>query len=102
MEEAQLAQLIELFLLVDAIVRAAQLLVKLRQRTGELDRVGVAVLRLLAQRGHDDFLEILWNARAQRVNRRWRGVDDLVQHFAQTVGSKRPISREQLVHHGAE
>src|SRR5690606_17880852 len=74
-EETQLAQLIELRLLVDALAAAAQRLIDVRERARELEPVREALVGLLAKRLHDDVLELLRDVRAQRVNRRRRRVD---------------------------
>src|SRR5690606_7594256 len=58
-EEAQLAQLLELRLLVDPIRLRAQRLEDAGQRSGELEPVSEALLRLLAERRRDDVLHLL-------------------------------------------
>ena len=46
--------------------------------------------------------EILGHILALRVDRRRRGVDDLVQQLDQVAGAERPDAGQQLVHHRAE
>ena len=50
----------------------------------------------------DDLLELLGHVLALRVDRRRRGVDDLVQQLDEVAGAERPDAGQQLVHHRAE
>src|SRR5690606_32352206 len=100
-EEAQPAQQVELLLLVETVVLRAQLLIELRQRRRELHAALEALRRVLLQRRDDDFLELLGDLVAHRVNRLRRGVDDLVQQLAQRVRTERPKARQELVRDGA-
>src|SRR5690606_39208663 len=101
-EEAQLAEQIELLLLVDPIVLAAERLIDARQGRRELETALVALRRLLLQSLRDHLLELLGDILAQRMDRRRRRVDDLMQQLAQAVRAERPEPGQELVHHRAE
>ena len=102
MEELQPAQHAELFLPIDARVLLAQLLVAAGELGREIEAALVALVRILQQRHRDDVLELLGDVLAQRMDRRRRRVDDLVQQLLQVAGAERARARQQLVHHGAE
>ena len=89
----------ELFLLVDAIVLGAQLLVHPRQFGREVEAGLIALLRLLLQRHGRYVFELLGDLRPQRVNGRRRREHDLMQQFLQIAGPERPRPGQQFVHH---
>src|SRR5690606_12659444 len=66
-EEAELAQLIELRLHVDAVRLRAQRLEDSRQRSGELEARREALLGLFTQRRRDDVLDLLGDLGPKRM-----------------------------------
>src|SRR5690606_39266193 len=95
-EEAKLAELVELRLLVDAIRLRAQRLIDPRKRAGELEARLEAMLGLFAEGRRDDVLDLLGDLGPERMERRRRRVDDLVQQPAQAIRTKRPIAGQEL------
>ena len=92
-EELQLAQQAELFLLIDAVVLRAQFLMHARQFGGKVQTGFVALLRVLLQRHGRHVLELLGNLGTQRMNGRRSREYDLVQELLQVAGAERPRAR---------
>ena len=101
-EELQPAQQPQLFLLVHARVFLAQLLVDAGECRRQVEAALLPVGRILLHRRGDHHLEVLGHVAAQRMDRRRRGIDDLVQEFGEAAGAERPRAGQQLVHDGAE
>ena len=102
MEEAQLAQHGEAFLVVERGVHAAQLLVHAGQVGRELGAVAIALLGLLLERAHDDGLELLRELGPYVAQGLWRRLHHLAQQLAERAGAERSLAAQHLVHHRAE
>src|SRR5579864_5384141 len=87
-EKLQPPQHTELLLAVDARIGLAQSLVDASELGGELQSALAALLGVLLQRGRHYVLELLRHLLAQGVDRRRRGVDDLVQQLLQIAGAE--------------
>ena len=92
----------ELRLLIDACVLFAQPLVHAGELGGEIRARFLALVRCLEHRHRDDLFELFRHVLALRVDRRRRGVHDLVQQLDQVAGAERPDAGQQLVHDGAQ
>ena len=101
-EEAQATQQVEMLLVIDALILLLQALVALRQGTGQFPAAGLSLGRVFLQSGRSDILEFRRHLRPERVYRRRRSVNNLVQQPRQRAGAERAKPGHQLVHHGAE
>src|SRR4029077_695196 len=101
-EELQPPQHAELLLAIDARVVFPQPLVHAGELGGEVEPALAALVRVFLHRHRHHHLDLLRHLLAQRVDRRGRGIDDLVQQLLQVAGTERPRAGEQLVHHRSE
>ncbi len=101
-EEFQAAQQSELLLLVHAGILLPQLLVHAGELGGQVQAALLAAQRVLLHGGGHHHFQFLGHVIAQGVDRRRRGVDDLVQELGEVAGTERAVAGQQFVHHGAE
>ena len=102
-EEFQPTQQAELLLLVHARVLLPQLLVHARQFGGEIQPGSDSGARgSFCIATATTFSISSGTSRAQRVNRRRRRIDDLVQQLGEVAGAKRAHAGQQFIHDRAE